>query len=51
MVFKEFWCHFNGAAFYDHKPVHEVTELDDCQVGLCGRWDNKGYHLPIVKYY
>ena len=49
--FQTFLCQFNGTAFYDHKPIQEVMELDACLVGLAGRWDNKVYHLPIVKHY
>ena len=49
--FKKFLGHFNGTAFYDHKPIQEILELDACLVGLGGRCDNKVYHLPIVKHY
>ena len=49
--FKKFLGHFNGTAFYDHKPIQEVLELDACLVGLGGRCDNKVYRLPIVKHY
>ena len=49
--FQVFLRHFNGTAFYDHKPIQEVLELDACLVGLGGRCDNKVYHLPIEKHY
>ena len=49
--FQVFLRQFNGTAFYDHKPIQEVLELDACLVGLGGRCDNKVYHLPIEKHY
>ena len=37
----------NGVSFYAHKAVDAVLELDACLLGLCGRYGDCVYHLPI----
>ena len=49
--FDKFLAKFNGRSFFDHKPIFGVLELDACLTGLGGRYNNKVYHLPVVKHF
>ena len=49
--FDKFLSRYNGRSFFDHKPVFGVIDLDACLTGLGGRYNNKVYHLPVVKHF
>ena len=49
--FAKFLSMYNGVNLYDHKPIHEMLELDACLSGLGGRVGNCIHHLPLHEGY
>ena len=49
--FSKFLTKFNGTAFFDHRPIKALVELDACMTGMGGCWYSQVYSLPIEKNY